>query len=73
MRSSEPTLRIDFIARGNPACSLCGMPFGSEGMTRTLIDAFALHVRRQHFKVNENSSTTRKPLRQYSLRNARRV
>lgn len=56
MRSSEPTLRVDFATKANPACSLCGMPFGSEGMARSLMDAFALHVRRQHLAANGNST-----------------
>lgn len=56
MRRGEPTLRVDFATKGNPACSLCGMPFGSEGMARSLMDAFVLHVRRQHVSANENST-----------------
>lgn len=54
MNTSEPTLRVDFANNGNPACSLCGMPFGSEGMARSLMDAFALHVRRQHLGTAKN-------------------
>jgi hypothetical protein len=56
MRRGEPTLRVDFATKANPACSICGMPFGSEGMARSLMDAFALHVRRQHLSADENST-----------------
>jgi hypothetical protein len=48
MLKSEPTLRINILRRGNPRCSVCGQEFGSEGLTISLIDAFALHVRRRH-------------------------
>jgi hypothetical protein len=70
MRGSGPTLTIDFLKKGNPACSLCGMQFGSEGMVRPLIELFTLHVRRQHLHALADSSTDRKPIRQHSLRGA---
>jgi len=41
-------LRINISKKGNPRCSLCKAEFGNEGFTRDLIDAFALHVQRQH-------------------------
>ena len=72
MRRSEPALIIDFMSRGNPACSLCGMQFGSEGMVRALIDLFTLHVRRQHLPASGDSPTDRKPIRRHSLRSDRR-
>lgn len=73
MQISGPTLKIDFLKKGNPACSLCGMQFGSEGMVRPLIELFILHVRRQHLPTLADSSTNREPIRQHSLRAARRV
>jgi hypothetical protein len=73
MRRAEPTLKIDFLARGYPVCSLCGMRFGTEGMTRSLIDAFALHVRRQHLDANQSSPVPPQPRHHYSLRTARRM
>jgi len=48
MPKNEPALRISILKRGNPRCSVCGEEFGSEGLTKALIDAFALHVRRRH-------------------------
>ncbi len=30
-------LKIDFLRSGNPACYVCGMQFGSEGMVRALM------------------------------------
>ncbi len=48
MLKSEPTLRIDMFEPGNPRCSVCGQEFGSEGFAKSLIEAFALHVRRRH-------------------------
>ena len=48
MQKNDPTLRVDILERGNPCCSVCGQEFGSDGLVRCLIDAFALHVRRLH-------------------------
>lgn len=50
MLKSEPTLRINVFERGNPRCSACGQEFGSEGFAHSLIEAFALHVRRRHIE-----------------------
>jgi hypothetical protein len=73
MRSAGPTLTIDFLKKGNPACSLCGMQFGIEGMVRPLIELFTLHVRRQHLHALADSSADRKPIRQHSSRATRRM
>jgi hypothetical protein len=70
---NEPTLRIKLEKRGNPECSFCGTPFGSEGMARDLIDAFALHVRRQHLDAAVGSPSVREPLSRESVRAARRA
>jgi hypothetical protein len=50
MLKSEATLRINIFERGNPRCSVCGQEFGSEGLANNLIEAFALHVRRNHIQ-----------------------
>ena len=55
---SGPTLRIDIHKRGNPQCSVCGEEFGREGLTRGLLDAFALHVRRRHLRQEVNYGVT---------------
>jgi hypothetical protein len=54
MAKAGPTLRIDIHKRGNPQCSVCGEEFGREGLTRGLLDAFALHVRRRHLPQELN-------------------
>jgi hypothetical protein len=70
---NQPTLKINLANRGNPECSFCGTQFGSEGMARDLINAFALHVRRQHLDTGASSSPIRESLDRDSLRAARRA
>jgi hypothetical protein len=53
---NQPTLKIDLFKKRNPECSFCGMQFGSEGLARDLMVAFASHVRRQHLSVGVTSS-----------------
>jgi hypothetical protein len=59
MSKNEPTLRIDIRKRGNPRCSACGQEFGGEGLTRDLIEAFALHARRNHLHPELNHIVAR--------------
>jgi len=68
---TEATLKIDLLNRSNPACSLCGTEFGSEGMVRSLIDAFVIHVRRQHVLAS-TGYIPRERLNRQTLRTARR-
>jgi len=53
----KPTLRINTLRPRNPRCSVCGRSFGSEGFAQDLIDAFALHVRREHLRENSKLMT----------------
>lgn len=69
----EPTLKIDLLKRRNPECSFCGMQFGSEGLTRDLMIAFASHVRRQHLDVAVASSVSSERLSRDDLRASRRM
>jgi hypothetical protein len=62
MPRNEATLRINIGSRGNPACSICGTQFGSEGLVRDLIEAFAFHVRRQHSHSITSYTTAREPV-----------
>src|SRR5271154_278833 len=59
MPKNEPTLRVDILKRGNPRCSVCGQEFGSDGLARCLIDAFTLHVRRQHQREDASYAVAR--------------
>jgi len=59
MSDDKPTLRINILGKRNPRCSVCGQEFGSEGFARALIDAFALHVRRQHMEEDFNLTAQR--------------
>jgi hypothetical protein len=68
---NEPTLKIDLLKRRDPECSCCGMQFGSEGLTRDLMIAFASHVRRQHLQAAIAPSAIRDRLNQDHLRASR--
>jgi hypothetical protein len=70
---NEPTLKIDLLEKRDPECSSCGMQFGSEGMTRDLMVAFASHVRRQHLDAEDARSASRERLSRGHLRSARGV
>jgi hypothetical protein len=59
MSKNEPTLRIGIFKRENPRCSVCGEEFGSEGLAKGLLDAFALHVRRRHMNVETTYGVAR--------------
>jgi hypothetical protein len=59
MSTNQATLKI--LSRANPACSICGTEFGSEGLVRGLIDAFALHVRRRHLHAIAGHATASEP------------
>jgi len=59
MLKGEATLRISIFERGNPRCSVCGQEFGSEGFANSLIEAFALHVRRRHLEDEMSGSVMR--------------
>jgi hypothetical protein len=69
----EPTLKIDLLKRRDPECSFCGMQFGSEGLTRDLMVAFASHVRRRHLEVAVASSVSSERLSRDHLRASRRM
>jgi hypothetical protein len=71
MVRTEPTLRINIFKRGNPRCSVCGQEFGSEGFTNSLIEAFALHVRRQHMQNEMNAGAARSYANSSSQRTSR--
>jgi hypothetical protein len=69
----EPTLKIDLLKKRDPECSSCGMQFGSEGLTRDLMIAFASHVRRQHVDAAIASSASGARLIRDHLRAGRRM
>jgi hypothetical protein len=60
MFKSEATLRVNIFERGNPRCSVCGQEFGREGFAKNLIEAFALHVRRQHIQSDMSRNVVRR-------------
>jgi len=68
---NQPTLKIDLFKKRNPECSLCGMQFGSEGLARDLMIAFASHVRRQHLSPALTSAAKPEQLSRNYLRAAR--
>jgi hypothetical protein len=70
---NEPTLKIDVYQRRDPECSSCGMQFGSEGMARDLMIAFASHVRRQHLENTVTAPPSGERLIPDHLRVARRA
>lgn len=59
MPKNEPVLRIDILKPENPRCSVCGQEFGSDGLVRCLIDAFALHVRPHHQREDAGYTVAR--------------
>lgn len=69
MLKSEPTLKINIFEPGNPRCSVCGQEFGSEGFANSLIEAFALHVRRRHLE----DEVSRGVMRGYTSPSAARI
>jgi hypothetical protein len=71
MLKSEATLRINIFRRGNPRCSVCGQEFGREGLTNSLIEAFALHVRRGHMQDEMSQEVVRGYVSPTAARSAR--